>query len=154
MKTYGILFVVLIIATILFITTSDSVETYEPDTALKLAIAENDTRGLLEAIEHGADVNTVYHNTLTPLLYASAKGDVEMVEMLLKNGANIGSVNKLGQTALMVAFVFSRNEVAKLLLDRGIDPLATDVDGRTAMDYARVQRNHSGIALLKKYLNT
>ncbi len=151
MRIYAALFFGLMLVTVLFLSFGHP-SLYEADEELKTAIATNDSRILYEALEHGADINIVYWNGLTPLAFASARGHLGLVKILLDEGANIDLLTKYNQTVVMVALVFSHNDVVELLLERGADPEGMDKNGQTALDYAEENKNAIGIKLLKRYL--
>ncbi len=70
-------------------------------------------------LAHGANVNHVYEDGLTPLSEAVANGNMEIVKLLLANGANIHAETKDGKTALAFAIERGHREVADLLRQRG-----------------------------------
>lgn len=85
---------------------------------------------------------------LSPLSYASIKGDAEMVSLLIKNGAKVGLISE-GYDALMYAAKGGNLECVQILINAGADVLNESVEGMTARDYA-VQAGHSDVAV---YLN-
>ena len=78
-------------------------------------------------VEHGADVDArwgtnvnpqsgaVYMIDTTPLMFASAKGEVEMVTFLLEKGGDAKASNASGQTALHFAAQNGHGPVVELL---------------------------------------
>lgn len=97
------------------------------------------------------DINQVFEADgikLTPLSYASIKGEAEMVSLLLKNGASAKQITE-GSDALMYAAKGGNLECVQLLVKAGAQVMNEGKDGMTARDYA-VQAGHSDVAI---YLN-
>jgi ankyrin repeat protein len=74
-------------------------------TPLERAVLANELDMARLLIAHGANVNYVSQNGMTPLLYASSIdfGDSSMIDLLLKSGARRDAVSKEGLTALDLA---------------------------------------------------
>lgn len=107
-------------------------------------------------IDKGVDVNARNDQGATALIDAGFEG-YEFVECLLENGADAGVRNNKGQTPLMSIasdpFIDDDEElqkIATLLLEAGTPIDATDNEGRTAADCARVARNLNLAAFLEK----
>jgi ankyrin repeat protein len=93
----------------------------------------------------GAAVDFKDGNGRTALMYAASGPFVETVEVLLDAGAEIDIQGTLeGFTALMTAAAEGQTEVVRLLLERGADPTLKDVDGDTALSFAR-QNGHTAV---------
>ncbi|HEY5538496.1 MAG TPA: ankyrin repeat domain-containing protein [Thermoplasmata archaeon] len=88
-------------------------------TALTGAVAGNHKIVVELLLAHGANVNHVYEDGLTPLSEAAANGNAEIVKLLLANGANVHAKTKDGKTALAFALERGHCEVADLLRQRG-----------------------------------
>lgn len=54
-------------------------------------------------IEHGADVNTVSADGVTPLMIAAGHDNAAMIGLLVQSGANLDANSKAGKTALDIA---------------------------------------------------
>jgi len=96
----------------------------------------------------GATPDSKDVNGRTALMYAASGPYAETVELLLDSGAEIDIQGSLeGFTALMTAAAEGQIEVVRLLLARGADPAIKDVDGDTALTFAR-QNGHTAVAQL------
>ena len=100
----------------------------------------------------GAKVDHKDSNGRTALMYASSGPFVETVEVLLDAGAEVNNQGMLeGFTALMTAAAEGQLEVVTLLLERGADPTLKDVDGDTALSFARQGGHAVVVELLEQY---
>jgi len=73
---------------------------------LKKAVDQNDTKKVLEALNHGADVNirpVFFGKTANLLMVAALQNNKEMVKTLIKHNANVLFKNKRGNSFLHVA---------------------------------------------------
>jgi ankyrin repeat protein len=81
----------------------------EPDgadtTPLERAVLANEVEIARLLIAHGANVNHVARNGMTPLLYAASIdfGNARMIDLLLKSGARANVANNEGKTAIELA---------------------------------------------------
>jgi ankyrin repeat protein len=97
-------------------------------------------------LDKGADVNAADMYNRTALMYAATGPFPEMVELLLDHGAEVNRRDQgEGFTALMFAGAEGNTDVVRLLLQHGADPSIKDVDGDTALDFAR-QNGHAETA--------
>ncbi|HCU59259.1 MAG TPA: hypothetical protein DIC64_04690 [Alphaproteobacteria bacterium] len=116
-------------------------------------------------LKNGADVEARDKYGWTPLIHClTSDSNIEVAELLLKYGANIETTSKLGigglvrlsflsafrgldneigkeysvWTPLIFASVFSsKPEIVELLINNGADTKIKDIDGKTALDYAK-----------------
>jgi hypothetical protein len=70
---------------------------------------------------------------LTPLMQASARGDVKEIRSQLSSGADANAQDSSGWTALMYATQADRAEAIKILLDAGASPNARSYLGQTVL---------------------
>jgi hypothetical protein len=70
---------------------------------------------------------------LTPLMRASAQGDVEEIRRQLSSGANPNAQDSSGWTALIYATQTDRADAINMLLDAGASPNARSYLGQTAL---------------------
>jgi ankyrin repeat protein len=96
-------------------------------------------------IELGADVDG--EAAVTPLSFASAKGNTELVSLLLRHRADPNRRLSKGRTALHVAAINGRRAVVELLLEAGADRSIRDSAGRRALDEA-LERGHADIVAM------
>lgn len=73
-------------------------------------------------IEHGADVNCVDRDNVTPILFAAMRGCDTIVTCLIKNGANPHKVDRLRSSALHYATFHGHPAVVSRLIEVGCIP--------------------------------
>lgn len=85
------------------------------------------------------------------LIDAIDMGDAETLEKLLSRGLPVDATNDyLGRTPLIVATMSGHTRIVGILLARGADVRAKDMEGWTAMRYARGFGHADIVALLAK----
>ena len=96
--------------------------------------------GTVEALyELGADVNIPDHEGATPVYMAASYGHFEMVKRLHEMGADLDAVFIPAEdTALMLATVGGYELIVEYLVNAGVNRDAVDIDGMSALDYARL----------------
>jgi hypothetical protein len=121
------------------------VRTAKDESALMLAAL----KGYLEIckllIARDADVNKP---GWAPLHYASTGGHITVMRLLLDNHAYIDAASPNGSTPLMMAARYGTNDAVKLLLDAGADPTLKNVQGLTAIDFARQVQREDTVLLI------
>ena len=93
---------------------------------------EGNTKGVIEAINAGANVNAKDNDGATALIGAAYYGRTEVAELLLKHGADVNTKDENGYTALMLAAMNGCTEIVNALIEAGADDLI-DNKGRTAL---------------------
>ncbi|HYW96699.1 MAG TPA: ankyrin repeat domain-containing protein [Bacteroidales bacterium] len=117
-------------------------------TALMLASYNGYTDIAKLLVTSGSRVNELDKEGRNALMYASTGNFPETVSLLLNNGAKINIADtKEHFTALMFAASEGQAKVAEILLQHGADPSMKDVDGDTALSFAR-QNKHEEVAKL------
>lgn len=96
-------------------------------------------------IENGADVNAINKSGKTALYeaiessYFQGIRSVKMVELLLDHGVDVNAIvcDEKKLTPLLWAVIERQKEIVKLLLKRGANRKAVDIDGNTALYWAK-----------------
>ena len=115
------------------------------DEDLLAAAGAGDSVAVESAIALGADVNAMYDDGNTALIWAAAEhGHTDIVKLLLDRGADIGAVNVNLNTALICAAANGHTDTVRLLLDRGADINAADIGGYTALMFAALNGHLNG----------
>ncbi|MBZ5577915.1 MAG: ankyrin repeat domain-containing protein [Acidobacteriia bacterium] len=112
--------------------------------AAPAALPTDPSRALLDAAESGdgataigllavkgVNVNAAQPDGTTPLMYASANGDLGLVRALIKAGANVKLANQLGTSAITEAAIIGNAPVLQALLKAGADPNFRTTNGET-----------------------
>ncbi len=107
-------------------------------TPLQGAINKGNKEMALFLLENGAEDR----GSLSAAVY---KGDKELIQLLLEKGADINN------GALISAIYSNNKEMIQLLLEKGADVNYEDIDGNTALDYAKRNGNKEIEELLLKY---
>ena len=114
--------------------------------ALMTASAEGRPELVELLLRYGADPNLVNYLGTSALMFASRYGFLQIVEQLLDAGAATAlEVGFRDHPALSVAAANGHEDVVVLLVARGADLFHTDSNGKTALDYAMINR-HAEVA--------
>jgi ankyrin repeat protein len=90
------------------------------------AAKSGDEKSLKQALESGADVNTVDDLENTALHYAAKHAYLNVMRLLIESGSDLNSVNKLLSTPLHLT---EKNvDAIRTLLEAGADPNLKDAD--------------------------
>lgn len=120
-------------------------------TALQLASFDGHTDAVRLLLKNGSKVDQLDASGRTALMYASTGANAGTVKALLAANADVHLADKVEQfTPLMFAAAEGQTEVVRLLLDAGADPSTKDVDGESALDFARDKGHADVITLLTK----
>jgi hypothetical protein len=104
-------------------------------------------------LAHGVDVNTRGQYGESPLGTAAGAGQMEAAQLLIGRGARLDDRTLVTlKTPLIEAAQMNRTAMVKLLLDHGADLSARDVLDRTALDWARENRNAEMADLIRARL--
>ena len=93
-----------------------------PDVEIWTAAKEGNVEAIKQHISYGTDLNSRNLKSWTSLHYASSKGHSEILNILLENGGDVNS------------FILSGTN-----------------RGRTSLDFAIQNNNHSAIKILRKH---
>lgn len=86
---------------------------------LDRAVIAGDARGVLDAIDAGADIELANAHGITPLMAATRAGRANVAALLIQRGARVRTADKRGFTALHYAAQNGMTQTVGLLLDRG-----------------------------------
>lgn len=107
-------------------------------------------RRLLDA---GVDVNAVYGNDLTVLMWAAGHANdvpeqdgVATVKLVLDRGATLAARDNRGRTVLMMAAELGHPAIIRQLLAAGAERDAKDKQGKTALDLADGEPTRAALA--------
>ena len=125
--------------------TQAEVRTAQDESALMLAAIKGYLDICKLLIARDADVNKP---GWAPLHYAATGGHIAVMRLLLDNHAYIDAASPNGSTPLMMAAQYGTNDAVKLLIDAGADPALKNVQGLTAMDFARQVQREDTVLLI------
>ena len=102
-------------------------------------------------LDAGAEIDAKDSSGRTALMYAASGPFAETVGLLLERGADVNAQGRLeGFTPLMTAAAEGLADVVRILLDAGADRDIKDVDGDTALTFARQNGHAEVVELLEK----
>lgn len=111
------------------------------NTPLMFAAWEGKTQAIELLLDQGAEIHAKNNLNWNALMQACEQGHHEAAHLLIERGSDLDVVEKEhGMTPLMVAAHVGSEEIVKVLLEKGVDKEIQDIDGLTAIDYARRER--------------
>ena len=110
---------------------------------LFLALDNEDVATVANVIEKKCSPNVVDEDSFSPLIIASAIGNLEMITLLVKSKANVSYNGKDGSTALLCAVQEGFVDIAKYLLKNGAK---ADENHTTSSLYSAAQEGHFKLA--------
>jgi peptidoglycan/LPS O-acetylase OafA/YrhL len=113
---------------------TSATEPFRDDGTLIGAIRTGDRAAVEQRVKDGADINSA--DTVlgvTPLNWASLRGDVGVAALLIQQGAKVNGRNQDGATPLHSAAFLGHAEVAELLIAKGADLQSRTHDGETPL---------------------
>lgn len=130
------IFLPLVIATVTLVPLDTAISTHaertdRPEPALATILSGDEAAVRRQLAVPGAVEHRDAFWGLTPLAWATMRGDPAILAAVLDAGADATSSDRDGTTPLHVAAYFGRDAAARLLMDRGADPAAANVVGRT-----------------------
>ena len=102
-------------------------------TALLVAVWNDDVDAARLLIAAGADINARDAIDDSPFLVAGAEGRIEILRMILARGADLQSTNRYGGTALIPAAEKGHPEAVEMLITAGVDVNHVNRLGWTAL---------------------
>lgn len=119
------------------------------NTALHLAVINNQVEVAKALVECGANMNAVGSDGRTPLHEAALDGRVDLVRLLCAAGADVAMFDAEGMTALHLAIESDKSEVTRVLLEHGVNVNVRDsLTGRTPLCMAAAYGRADGIRML------
>lgn len=107
-------------------------------TALMLASYNGHHHIIKLLLENGAEIDAVDGLNRTALMFASTGPFAPAVDLLIKAGANVNAIDSHENwTPVMFAAGEGQLEVIKLLVANGADLSKVDIDGESALDFAK-----------------
>lgn len=111
---------------------------------------KGDETAMDEALSHGASPDARNVRNATPLLMATANGDVKWVKWLLSRGASPNIVDQMGDSPLLRAARQGNEELSNLLIEAGANPnIRNNLGATPLMEAATKGATNVCLALLK-----
>jgi uncharacterized protein len=130
-----------------------NVDVADPDgrTALMLAAYDGHTAALEVLLDGAAAPDLQDAAGRTALMYAASGPNPDAIALLIARGAAVNIVDGGEKwTALMFAAAEGQAENVRILLAGGADPGMSDIDGETALFFARQKNFGEVVTLLEK----
>lgn len=118
---------------------------YNDASAFRLAISDDHVDILVALLDHGADVNQRFTQSLTALIEASYHGHIACAKVLIEHGADKFAISESGLDPMLAAITKGHKAIAELLVDNGVDPFVGNGVSLSPFDYAK-SRNRQDIA--------
>ena len=100
------------------------------------------------AVEHGADINAIGSENLTPLMWAAREGRLAVLNALIDAGADVNASNIWGNTAVMHAASQNHIPVLNALIARGANVNALNFSGYNALMWATIKNRLGAVEVL------
>ena len=123
---------------------------YTFNTALMVAVKNNQEEAVEFLLSKGADANIKDENQDAPISLAIIQNNCNMVRLLLDAGADVNIRNAYENTPLILAAIQNNSNIVNSLLNEGADIDAKNTFGLTAMGYAELSNSQSVLKLLKE----
>lgn len=95
-------------------------------------------------MKNGAQVDSGDKEGITPLMWASNRGNLELIKALLKAGADVNARDRVPGNLKTVVMYAQHTEAINLLLKRGADPRVKTAFSKTAWEYALLNSHRRG----------
>ncbi|XP_038973334.1 ankyrin repeat domain-containing protein 2A-like isoform X2 [Phoenix dactylifera] len=123
---------------------------YEDESAVHHMASIGDVECLKKALEDGGDKDEEDSEGRRALHFACGYGEVKCAQVLLEAGATVDALDKNKNTALHYAAGYGRKECVALLLDHGAAVTLQNLDGKTPIDVAKLNKQEEVLKLLEK----
>eukprot|EP00271_Cylindrocystis_brebissonii_P011783 TRINITY_DN2972_c0_g1_i1.p1 TRINITY_DN2972_c0_g1~~TRINITY_DN2972_c0_g1_i1.p1 ORF type:complete len:359 (-),score=114.31 TRINITY_DN2972_c0_g1_i1:416-1492(-) len=131
-------------------TTEEEEEEEVEEEAIHVAASEGDLEALQQLLKDGADTDVVDAEKRTALHFACGHGKEKIVEALVKAGANIDALDKNQNTPLHYAAGYGRKDCVKALMDGGASVTKRNLDGKTAIEVATLNKQTEVVKMLEE----
>ena len=102
-------------------------------------------------INNNANVNPKDKDGDTPLHSSSINGHLEIIKLLVNKGADLNAKNeRLGATCLHAASFSGHEDIVAFLVTKNLDINATEINGLTPIDLAKLDGHTNVIKILKQ----
>jgi ankyrin repeat protein len=108
------------------------------DYELFQAASQGNSVGIDWLIRHGADVDAMTSQGVTPVIIAVSAGEKEALRTMLKYDPDLDVISAFNESALIVAVKDRKPEIAELLLRDSADVNLKDRHGFTALHFAAI----------------
>jgi hypothetical protein len=117
-------------------------------------VKSNNIKGVKRLLARGANINYIYGDGYTLLMWAiNSTGNIELVKLLIDCKADINITNKNNHTALSLVAMYGETELVKLLIDSGANVNTNSF--MSPLDYAiSYIRNKTVLLLLENGAKT
>jgi ankyrin repeat protein len=106
--------------------------------ALMKAAADENIPGIKWLMNHGAEIDAVTPEQVTPLLFAVAKKNKEAVKALLEYEPDVNHYSRFGETPLLLAVKNNDIVIAEMLIRDSADINLSDQNGATPLHFAAI----------------
>ncbi|CAH1799596.1 unnamed protein product [Owenia fusiformis] len=121
---------------------------YERNTALHLAVVNQNYEVVKICLKKGSDVNTHRLHYNTPLHLAATAGDVRIIELLIEYKARVDCLNEMQETPLHRAAAYDHADAVEFLIKKGARLEKHDKDNFTPLLIAACKGHASTIQKL------
>ena len=118
------------------------------DENLLTACQDNNRLEVKKIIRTGPDINTIYCNGKTPLMFACEHGNLKIITILLRKGATVNTFNPRGQAPLLYACGSGNPDAVKMLLAHDAEVNTCDNNGLTPLAIACSPKNLTIVTIL------
>ncbi|CAL9199790.1 unnamed protein product [Musa hybrid cultivar] len=123
---------------------------YEDESIVHHTASIGDVEGLKKALDSGSDKDEEDSEGRRALHFACGYGEVKCTQILLEAGAVVNVLDKNKNTPLHYAAGYGRKECVALLLEYGASVTVRNLDGKTAIDVARLNNQDEVLKLFEK----
>jgi hypothetical protein len=100
--------------------------------------------------QNGVSIDAECPNGITPLGYAVGANQAEIVKLLIGLKANPHAVDKVGNSGVHYAAGYGRTELLTFLLEAKADPKKANIQGKTPLELATINKQDASVEILKK----